>query len=99
MALYPFLSSNNEEKINYLEENKKILVANSVLGKWNISENINEMAFQESEILKSIFFGYRNMDESRIRGSFTSGQNLSYAYNYILANYENELQIRRKRIS
>lgn len=88
LALYPFLSSNNEEKINYLEENKKILVANSVLGKWNISENINEMAFQESEILKSIFFGYRNMDENKIRGTFTSGQNLSYAYNYILANYE-----------
>ena len=89
LALYPFLSSNNEEKINYLEGNKKVLIANSVLGKWNISENIKEMAFQESEVLKSIFFGYRNMDESKTRGAFTSAKNLSYAYNHILANYEN----------
>lgn len=88
LALYPFLSSNDKEKIDYLEKNKKVLVANSVLGKWEISENIKEMAFQESEILKSIFFGYRNMDENKTRGAFTSSTNLSYAYNYILANYE-----------
>lgn len=87
ISLHPFLNSNNKEKIDYLEENKKTLVANSVMEKWNESENIDEMIFQESDILKSIFFGYRNMDESRNNISFSS-QNLSYAYNHILANYE-----------
>ena len=46
-AEYLFKPKDKSQLIKFLEENKKTIVANSVLGKWNISENINEIAFHD----------------------------------------------------
>ena len=88
LALYPLLNKDNKVKLDSLENQKKALVANSVMGRWSQSENINEMIAKESEILNYIFFGFKNLNPNKTRNFLSAGR--GEAYDYVLANYRNQ---------